>query len=61
MAFSFRVTNSGMVRTIADHRLPDTKGVLEMLKWVEKFMARRAHNYSVKFIDSLESTNKIPY
>ena len=44
MAFSFRVTNSGMVRTLADHRLPDTKGVLTMLKWVEKFMARRAHN-----------------
>lgn len=44
MAFSFRVTNSGMVRTVADHRLPDTKGVLTMLKWVEKFMTRRAHN-----------------
>ena len=45
MAFSFRVTNHGMVRTIADHRLPDTKGVLTMLKWVERFMARRANNY----------------
>lgn len=41
MAFSFRVCNSGMVQTCADHRLPDTKGVLAMLNWVEKFMLER--------------------
>jgi len=45
MAYSFRVVNSGLVTTLANHRLSDTKGVLAMLQWVEAFMLnRRAAN-----------------
>jgi len=38
LAYSFRVVNSGLVETVADHRLPDTKGIETMLLYVEKFM-----------------------
>merc|ERR1711892_1391343 len=41
LAYSFRVVNSGLVQTLANHRLPDTKGILTMLLWVEKFMLER--------------------
>merc|ERR1712013_264532 len=41
LAFNFRVVNSGLVQTLANHRLPDTKGILTMLLWVEKFMLER--------------------
>jgi len=41
MAYSFRVVNSGLVTTLANHRLSDTKGVLAMLQWVEAFMLNR--------------------
>jgi len=41
MAYSFRVVNSGLVQTVADHRLPNTKGIETMLCWVEKYMKNR--------------------
>jgi len=41
MAYSFRVVNSGLVQTIADHRLPDTKGIETMLRWVENFILQK--------------------
>jgi len=41
LAYSFRVVNSGMVQTLANQRLPDTKGILAMLQWVEAFMLNR--------------------
>jgi len=41
LAYSFRVVNSGLVQTLANHRLPDTKGVLAMLQFVESFMLNR--------------------
>merc|ERR1719154_130818 len=41
LAYSFRVVNSGLVQTLPQHRLSDTKGVLAMLQWVEKFMLNR--------------------
>ena len=41
LAYSFRVVNSGLVQTLAQHRLSDTKGVLAMLQWVEAFMLNR--------------------
>ena len=44
LAYSFRVVNSGLVQTMADHRLPDTSGVLAMLQWVERTMLeKRSH------------------
>ena len=44
LAYSFRVVNSGLVQTVADHRLPDTSGVLAMLQWVERLMLeKRSH------------------
>ena len=46
LAYSFRVVNSGLVQTLADHRLPDTGGGLTMLTWVETFMLdRRRQKY----------------
>jgi len=41
LAYNFRVVNSGLVQTVADHRLPDTKGVETMLRWVEQFLKSR--------------------
>ncbi|XP_023330996.1 alpha,alpha-trehalose-phosphate synthase [UDP-forming] [Eurytemora carolleeae] len=38
MAYSFRVVNSGLVQTVADHRLPNTQGIETMLKWVENYV-----------------------
>ena len=34
MAYSFRVVNSGLVTTLANHRLSDTKGVI--CEWWKK-------------------------
>ena len=46
LAYSFRVVNSGLVQTLADHRLSDTAGVLTMLAWLEEFMlAKRIEKY----------------
>ena len=46
LAYSFRVVNSGLVQTLADHRLSDTAGVLTMLTWLEEFMlAKRSEKY----------------
>lgn len=36
LAATFRVTQSQIVRTLADHCLPNTESVLTMLKWVEQ-------------------------
>jgi len=41
LAYSFRVVNSGLVQTVADHRLPNTKGIETMLRWVEHYVQRR--------------------
>lgn len=35
LAATFRVTQSQIVKTFADRRLPNTESVLTMLKWVE--------------------------
>lgn len=42
MAATFRVTQSQMVRTAADRRLPSTDSVLTMLKWVERHFSKRS-------------------
>lgn len=36
LAATFRVTQSQIVRTSADRRLPNTESVLTILKWVEQ-------------------------
>uniref|UniRef100_A0A182J7Z1 Uncharacterized protein n=1 Tax=Anopheles atroparvus TaxID=41427 RepID=A0A182J7Z1_ANOAO len=41
MAATFRVTNSQIVKTSAERRLPSTDSVLTMLKWVERHFMRR--------------------
>jgi len=41
LAYNFRVVNSGLVQTMADHRLPDTSAVQTMLLWLEHFMLNR--------------------
>lgn len=41
MAATFRVTQSHIVKTSAEHRLPSTDSVLTMLKWVERHFMRR--------------------
>jgi trehalose 6-phosphate synthase/phosphatase len=41
LAYSFRVVNSELVQTVANHRLPDTAGVLAMLLGLETFMLER--------------------
>jgi len=41
LAYNFRVVNSGLVQTLANQRLPDTKGILVMLLWLEKFILSR--------------------
>ena len=46
LAYSFRVVNSGLVQTLADHRLPDTTAVLTMLACLEQFMLeKRSEKY----------------
>ena len=46
LAYSFRVVNSGLVQTLADHRLPDTAAVATMLSWLEEFMlTKRSEKY----------------
>lgn len=42
MAATFRVTQSNIVKTAAERRLPDTDAVLTLLKWVEKHFGKRA-------------------
>ena len=43
LAYSFRVVNSGLVQTVADHRLADTSAVATVLQWVEgEMLARRS-------------------
>jgi len=44
LAYNFRVINSDLVQTMADHRLPDTAGVSTMLHWLENFMLCRRNN-----------------
>jgi len=44
LAYNFRVINSELVQTMADHRLPDTAGVQTMLHWLENFMLCRRNN-----------------
>jgi len=39
---TFRVTTNPTLKTYADMRIPDTDSVLTLLKWVERFMSRRA-------------------
>merc|ERR1719348_761258 len=41
LAYNFRVVNSGLVQTLANQRLPDTKGILTMLLWLENFIMKR--------------------
>ncbi|XP_065223860.1 uncharacterized protein Tps1 isoform X2 [Planococcus citri] len=41
MAATFRVTQSQIIRTAAERRLPNTDSVLTMLKWVEKHFSKR--------------------
>lgn len=41
MAATFRVTQSTIIRTAAERRLPNTDSVLTMLKWVEKHFSKR--------------------
>ncbi|XP_035915570.1 alpha,alpha-trehalose-phosphate synthase [UDP-forming] [Anopheles stephensi] len=41
MAATFRVTNSQIIKTSAERRLPSTDSVLTMLKWVERHFMRR--------------------
>jgi trehalose 6-phosphate synthase/phosphatase len=41
-AATFRVTTNPTLQTYADMRIPDTDSVLTLLKWVERFMSRRA-------------------
>lgn len=41
MAATFRVTQSQIVRTAAERRLPSTDSVLTMLKWVERHFSKR--------------------
>ena len=46
LAYSFRVVHSGLVQTLADHRLSDTGGVLTLLSWLEEVMlAKRSEKY----------------
>ncbi|CAH0385980.1 unnamed protein product [Bemisia tabaci] len=41
MAATFRVTQSQIIRTVAERRLPSTDSVLTMLKWVERHFGKR--------------------
>lgn len=41
MAATFRVTQSNIIRTAAERRLPSTDSVLTMLHWVERHFNRR--------------------
>lgn len=41
MAATFRVTQSQIVKTAAERRLPSTDSVLTMLKWVERHFGQR--------------------
>lgn len=41
MAATFRVTQSQIVRTAAERRLPSPDSVLTMLKWVERHFSKR--------------------
>jgi len=41
MAATFRVTQSQIVKTSAERRLPSTDSVLTMLKWVERHFGQR--------------------
>ncbi|XP_044749938.1 alpha,alpha-trehalose-phosphate synthase [UDP-forming] isoform X2 [Coccinella septempunctata] len=44
MAATFRVTNSNIIKTSAERRLPSTDSVLTMLKWIERHFAKRTPN-----------------
>ena len=37
MAYSFRVVNSGLVQTVADHRLPNTQVSFFTFKFLKQF------------------------
>uniref|UniRef100_A0A8D8UTB4 Zinc finger protein 300 n=1 Tax=Cacopsylla melanoneura TaxID=428564 RepID=A0A8D8UTB4_9HEMI len=52
MAATFRVTQSQIVRTAADRRLPSTDSVLTMLKWLERHFCERLPRGSVHTEDS---------
>lgn len=41
MAATFRVTQSQIVKTSAERRLPSTDSVLTMLKWIERHFGNR--------------------
>lgn len=41
MAATFRVTQSQIIKTSAERRLPNTDSVLTMLKWVERHFSER--------------------
>lgn len=41
MAATFRVTQSQIIKTSAERRLPSTDSVLTMLKWVERHFGER--------------------
>lgn len=41
IALTFRVTQSHLLKTQAQHRLPSTDSVLTMLKWTERHFMRR--------------------
>lgn len=41
IALTFRVTQSTLLKTQAQHRLPSTDSVLTMLKWTERHFMRR--------------------
>lgn len=50
MARTFRISQSDIVKTAADHRLPSTDSVYTMLKWVERhFMGRKARANSLTY------------
>lgn len=59
IAMTFRVTQSHIVKTHAQHRLPSTDSVLTMLKWVERHVMRRkpranSLTYKTKIMDGLK-------
>ncbi|XP_058126088.1 uncharacterized protein LOC131287999 [Anopheles ziemanni] len=60
MAATFRVTNSQIIKTAAERRLPSTDSVLTMLKWVERhFMRRKPRANSLTYRGKKKDSVKI--
>lgn len=69
MAATFRVTQSQIVRTAAERRLPSTDSVLTMLKWVERHFSKRLprqdsingfHNSVMKSLENMQLEMSYP-